>query len=393
MEKRYYVGIGIALALVAGAVFLGLSARHWDSLENTARASKDADAFVRMTLEDCQKSPVRESKACHQQAARTLLDVFSLAQVLSIFDRHEAEPLFFDNCHEVAHFLGQEAYRRMRSVSQIFAQSSRACLGGAFHGAVEGYFMERAMLPGMVSDAVMGQEIANLCGEKKTYTRPQDFIECNHGMGHALMFLAEDDLLRALHLCDYLPNTEQRQLCFTGALMANFTGAQSKDHPAKYFRADDPLYPCPILSDEYQEMCYTYGVLSLHQEDYEKAVAICRLVPEHYQDACFKTYGRDRTMITSDAATITRQCSIIGSPIFERDCVNAAAFNLVIRFGMETVYAFNLCALQSGASAGGCYGELVRAAQRSTRDVAAMQAFCSRIPEAYRNGCGLDALQ
>ncbi len=368
---------------------MGYFLRSGDAFWKGRDVSKNADEFVRSVLESCQSAPEREFKSCHKEAAKTLLDTFTLPQILTIFGEHEREPLFFDACHEVAHFLGQEEYRRTKSVPRVFAQSSRACLGGAFHGAVEGYFMERAILPDMQNDTAIGREIANLCGKQETYTRPQDFIECNHGMGHALMFLAEDDLVRALHLCDYLPSGEQRQLCFTGALMANFDGARSKDHPSSYFRADDPLYPCATLSKEYQEMCYTYGVLSLYQEDYEKAVSICHQVPEEYQGACFKTYGRDRTMITADAMVITNQCSIINSPVFRRDCVNAAAFNLVIRFGMDAAYAFHLCALQSGSAQPGCYEELVRAARRSTRDSTEMHTFCNRIPEAHRAWCGL----
>lgn len=321
---------------------------------NKGLSKAEAEEYIKATMERCAAEDYGSN--CLKNAARDFYGKFPLENILSIFDKHEKDSAFFENCHETAHYLGREAYKRVKDIPQIYAEATRTCLGGVLHGAVEGYLIEKKI---KLNDfKAIAEELPVICGQPDQYKVKQKYTECHHGLGHAVMFFTDNDLINGLSLCDELEKDSQRELCYTGALMANFDSIGSKDHPSKYYDENNPMYPCNILDERYSRQCYTYGVLVLHQYEVENAISICDRVPEKHRLGCFATFGRDRIMITSDPAVIKDQCSKIKSREMQKECFKGAAHNLVIRFGSKSSLAPQLCSLLEGDIREACFSKV-----------------------------------
>lgn len=340
--------------------------------------------YLEETMKSCNKELGRND--CLKNAAQSLLAHYSLSEILSIFEANEKKPEFFTNCHTIAHYLGQLEYKRLKSVKAVFLESGHTCLGGAYHGTIEGYFMEKGIIN--APNGEIKSEVAQICGKPDDYERRQEFTECNHGLGHAVMYIADYDLPNALDLCDALRSQNERELCYSGALMANGDAFGSGEHPTKYIKADDPLYPCPILKKQQQRQCYTYGVLTRFQTDLDKSIDICLKIPKEFQEDCFETVGRDRTMISADPAELISQCSRITLLAFRNNCMHGSAYNLVVRFGLASTLAAEYCGLAEPSAKTDCYRNILSAAKELTSGASALKTFCETIKEQeYENQC------
>lgn len=326
-------------------------------------------------------------KKCLMELSVNLLERFSLPEILAVFREHESEEAFFRTCHEEAHYLGREAYRRLGSVAKVYAQSNETCLGGVFHGALEGYFIESDLVLGQDNFANIRSAVSNICKEVEAET-PHSFDQCHHGLGHALMFAAEDSLVDALSLCDALETVSEREGCYTGAFMQNVVNQNSQDHPTAMFKANDPLYPCPVLSKQYQKICYTYAVLERYQGDTEKGIELCGLMPREFTRECFRTLGRNTVMYSEDVAVIASQCNQIGKLEDREACLIAAAGSLLVRFELDSPLSIRLCSLLEGSGRNKCFAELGRLAQKMVAEASEAAGFCASLKEeADRSSC------
>lgn len=339
---------------------------------------------IASTMLACSEQGSRSS--CYQDAAKDFLKFYSLREILGVFQANEAKPEFFMRCHQTAHFLGQERYHQLKDVKQVFVEATSACLGGVYHGTIEGYFIDNGILLDGEHFDKAGPAAATVCAKPEDYEIPQHFIECLHGLGHAVMFITDDDLLEALKLCDNLDNQENRELCYSGALMQNFDERAVLDHPSKYVKADDLYYPCPILEKQYQNQCYSYGVLVRTQSDVQKSIAVCAGVPSDYQLACFQTIGRDQTILTADVEDLKNRCDLFPTN-FRRDCVAGVGYNLVVRFGLESSLAAQFCSLGTTHQES-CFASVFSALQKQTRNDQQLERFCRKIEDnEYRELC------
>jgi hypothetical protein len=370
----------ILTSALLAAFAVAISQRSGKTAEN------DANIYISQKMLDCNNAQYVHK--CLKENAADFIEKYPLPQILEVFKNNETKQEFFTNCHLTAHFLGQAAYKKMGSVGKVFSQSTYACLGGVFHGAVEGYFIEKNIDVGGGNYDAVSAEIPKICGKSEDYQRPQDFTECNHGMGHALMFLTENDVLEALKLCDYLPNDNQQNLCYTGAFMQNADGAQDSDHPSKYFSASDPLYVCDLVEEKYKRQCYTYATLTETQFDVQKSAQLCREIPKNYQLECFNTVGRDRTMTTAEPSELKRQCYEIPEADFQKECIRGASYNLVVRFNYDSPVPLQFCAILEGDQKLECFSQTGLAIKNITASDEILNSFCSQISEeSYKNKC------
>ena len=346
-------GIKIAIMTIAVVAIGGF-------LLSQQKPRVNAEFHVQEQMHSCVQKPERSK--CYKQVASNLLSSMSLPEILKVFETNETNSEFFTSCHEVSHYLGQLEYKRLKSVGAVFLESSRGCLGGVYHGAIEGYFMEKG-IAGAPPDTIKA-EVAAICGKPADYPKLQEFTECNHGLGHAMMFIANYDLPKALNLCDALGTVNERELCYSGSLMANGDAFKSTEHSTKYIKADDPLYPCPILKPQQQRQCYTYGVLTRFQNDLEQSIKICAEIPSEFRQDCFETLGRDRTMISVDEKILKSQCDQISNLVYKGDCVNGVAYNLVIRFGLNSNLAQKFCSIVELKYQTDCYAKIERAKKK-----------------------------
>lgn len=375
--------IAILSVFIAGAsLFL------W--LPRTTLSEVSSEKEIVAGMEKCHESKSKAS--CLKGLAAELVDRFSIPEILTVFKEHEAEAAFFGACHEEAHYLGREAYKKIGSVAKVYAQGSEICLGGVYHGALEGYFIEKKLLLGKDNMAEIKTAVASVCDEVEAET-PRSFTQCHHGLGHALMFAVEDSLPDALSLCDALPKQSYRDGCYTGAFMQNVVNRNSTDHPNSMLRDDEPLYPCPVLGIVYQPICYTYAVLEHYQGNVEKGIELCGMIPEKYSEECFRTFGRNAVMYTDQPATIIGNCSKISKQIYRKACLLSAAGELLVRYGLESKLSIELCSLLDTLNQAECFAELGRRARTLVVDYKKVAEFCFSIKnEKYREACVADSI-
>lgn len=361
----------IGLSILFAATYLFLHEKPYGN---------DPEKYITESLERCINSEQRT--VCLRSNARNFLQYFAIPDILAILKKNEQVPAYFSTCHELAHYMGQAAYTQYKSVPKVYSKINETCLGGMYHGTIEGYFMEKKLtLDGTPEmDTLIGKEVKIVCGKDEDYKLPFEFGTCIHGLGHALMYATDNDLVRALKLCDHLENRNLEERCYTGALMQNYTSIGDKDHPSKYAKADDPMYPCYILEKKYQLRCYTYGVLTNFQTSPQTAVALCNAMPEEYSLECFKTYGRDRTMVSDSPSEIKGQCDLAQAAESVAGCMQEAAGHLVLRFGVDSTLARDTCNLTAKVNQSECYLRIADISKTMTREKSKRIQFCQQIP-------------
>lgn len=383
-QSKIYLLLVISLLFVTYLSFL----RFDKSLLSykTELNEKSTEEYIVQKMSDCYKTG--SNLECYQLSAKDFVNKFEIKDVMSVFDKYEKTPEFFEKCHATAHFMGREAYEKYQSIDKIFSEATHACLGGLYHGTIEGYFINQDKDVEKIDDEDIKNKVIKICREEKDYKDPQKFIECHHGLGHALMYIKDNDLPKALDLCDALPKKSGQSICYTGALMANSDSFGSLDHPTKYIKEEDLMYPCNILKNNQKEMCYTYGVLGRFQADLKKSTEICLAVPAKFQKECFETVGRDRTVITSDIEELKFQCDSIKNEKFVMSCIRGSSYNLVVRYDVKSDLPAQYCYNSEQKYKEDCYSQIVLAAKHLTLDNKVLKNFCKKIKEEeFREKC------
>lgn len=251
-----------ALITVVGISVAGVWLRISSHAESQA-PRENSDSFVRSRMKTCLENGGRNH--CYQDAANALLGQLSPKEILTSFEAQELYPEIFSRCHEVTHYVGRAAYAETKSVALAYEQCAPACHGGCYHGVIEGYLKQKNISVNQVNDTTVTQEIRTACGDERDYDAPRIYWECFHGIGHALMFITDSDLMRSLRLCDALPEQGQREACYSGAFMENSSSSTNVDHPSKYLDPRDPMYPCTVLEEKYLNLCYQYQIRTLRK--------------------------------------------------------------------------------------------------------------------------------
>ncbi len=382
-----YLFLSLLIVLLWTLAFLIFPYKNFSPKADLKR-SEESSNFIVSKMGECAKAKKRTE--CLKQTAKDFLNNFTLKEVLSVFEKNETKPELISICHEAAHYLGRKEYQKQQSLSKVFSSCNHSCLGGCYHGALEGYFINQNITINGEDDSEVASKMPGLCGVQSNYQIPQDFTECLHGLGHAVMFLSENDLLRSLKLCDQLHTKDEQDLCYTGAFMANVDGAQSgSDHPSKYFKPDNDLYPCTILGEKYLSMCYTYAVLQPHQGDLKKTIDICLMVPPDYRNSCFRTMGRDRVYNTTDESVMKKECDLISEHEFRNECYIGVVGSIVVRYGIDSQSPFRYCSILDIQFKDSCYREIALRLKNWTQDENKLLNICSKLPKEYINTCQL----
>ncbi len=224
---------------------------------STISGEKNTDAArakVLASLYDCYDSEKRNM--CLKEIAAGFVAHNETDAVFQVMEENQRAARVFESCHVFLHFMGQAAYEKYGSVSEAFRHGSHTCFAGFYHGVLEGYFMQNNLLTSNTGsfDAI-AKKMPSICTEPQSAGAKRDYNECLHGLGHGLMFATSGDLPQALKLCDALKGADA-QWCYSGVFMENSTSTTNPDHPSRYLKKDDPLYPCDILDEQYLHTCY-----------------------------------------------------------------------------------------------------------------------------------------
>lgn len=146
-------------------------------------------------------------------------------------------------CHGRGHDLGKVIYEKTGEIRRALATCDGVCNSGCMHGVF------RQAMSG-VTDTGTGQAVEPQAlaarAEKACATNGDYSIgDCIHGLGHAFMHMANNDVPKAMDYCDHLGAYSKSYYCATGAYMelANNPPTGYLDGKSIYFPCDQSPYP------------------------------------------------------------------------------------------------------------------------------------------------------
>lgn len=316
---------------------------------------EDPNAYISSQMAICYRSGGKNS--CYKKVATILFSQFNLTKILELIKDNEQVVEVFARCHELTHYLSRMEYDKVKDISSVYNQCTSVCHGGCYHGPIESYLKAKSLQIGPEFESQAGLEIPRICGKKEDYQVPLLYTECLHGIGHATMFVTDGDLIVALRLCDRLPDVSEREACYSGSFMENSSSSTNLDHPSKYIKADDPMYPCNALEERYLSLCYRYQsshFALLTKSNWDQTANLCLQVPKPYQIPCFLTIGSNQVGFTQDLGKMIQNCTLMPSDEYQQACLQGAVDALTIRY---------------------------------RGDVSKMIWFCSNTPPAHQQSC------
>lgn len=344
--------------------------------------SQSPDSVIRNRMKMCFQNGGRNH--CYRDAAEAFLGLVSPKEIMASLEAQESYPEIFSRCHEVTHYVGRAVHEQTGSVAQAYEQCTPVCHGGCYHGVIEAYLKDKHISLQGIEDTTVAKEIRSVCGREQDYRAPQTYWECLHGIGHALMFVTDSDLVRSLYLCDALPEQGQREACYGGVFMENSSSSTSIDHPSKYLDPQNPMYPCTALEKKYLNLCYQYQssyFAELTHWQWKDTIALCNKVPRAYRKGCFHIIGTNQVGYTQDNQRRKHTCDLIANPDFKRSCVSGVASALGGRYVGQPQQMMTFCSLVDAENKKACYRQMGNALFSWGDDAATRRNICNQITD------------
>ncbi|HEY5601371.1 MAG TPA: hypothetical protein VIK81_04805 [Patescibacteria group bacterium] len=324
---------------------------------------------------------------CYRKLAGTLTRNYQITEILKVITDEETDPEVYADCHTLAHFVGQEAFKQIKDVGIALGFGTYACFEGYQHGVVEGYVIQNNL---NLESENLKDITPSICGNQERFEKKELYSQCLHGIGHAAMLLTESEVPEALSICDYLKQDFEKRLCYSGVFMENSNSSTNPDHPSKYYRADDPFYPCTILNLKYQEMCFelqSFKFFEFSSLDWPKTFEMCTKIPIAYQKNCYKTLGSSQVGFTKDFEIMKQNCDL--TPFsYNNTCIRGVVSTLSTRFGGDVERMAKFCLAVDANAKNSCYGQMGASLKLWTKNQQEVNVLCSKVLEAgFENGC------
>ncbi len=329
----------------------------------------------------CCFQPGKSPLQCIDHRLTTLAEKKTIKELLHDLETLIAKnPLLEEHCHPIVHAIGRRAAKLAPTIAEAFHDCDHQCQSGCYHGVIERIFTGEEQLQEENTHLTleeMSPKIPTICSNLGTIDhRGEFYIQCTHGLGHAILFSIDYKLTDALHGCDLLPDTIGRGSCYLGVFMENVVaGDQSK----RDLREDDPLYPCTAVAGRYRLECWKQQTkVMIHMEKSpSEIVALCAKAGK-YQDVCIEGLGRDTSAGARgpDVEKTVKICEDHAGPFLD-SCIGGAVRALV-DFTWDPHYAYRYCEeLSAPAARAACY--------RITQDH--LRRYYEQDQKAIEDGC------
>ncbi|PIW36554.1 MAG: hypothetical protein COW24_05110 [Candidatus Kerfeldbacteria bacterium CG15_BIG_FIL_POST_REV_8_21_14_020_45_12] len=209
----------------------------------------------------------------------------------------ETDPTVSTLCHDLLHDIGQVAYSKYGSFQGATNYQSSFCNSGYIHGVFEAYFSKAA------------NPLQDLPGQCEAYSattgRNFDLWECQHGVGHGLMYLTGGDLDESLKLCEDSFGGSGAGACNNGVYMEIFNN-ELLANESRFVDPGDPTETCLGRVNE-SAFCYLYlpsYFIETLEIPYEDVFAKCAAVKADFVNFCMQGIGAEaiKRNITTPAA-------------------------------------------------------------------------------------------
>ncbi len=259
---------------------------------------------------NCEGHAASEFKCWEQRYQQMVKDESPKAAFADVRKEYETSDYMQANCHQISHVIGRAAAERYGDVVAAYNEGDNFCWSGYYHGVME------AVVKKIGLDNITAQ-INTICESARKQQEYSFYhYNCVHGLGHGLMAIKNNELFDALKACDGLTGTWQQQSCHGGAFMENVMSEINPDHKTTYFRADDLLYPCTAVDEQYKPQCYmmqTSHALRQINSDYGKMFELCKSADAGYVETCYQSLGRDISGNSISNPVSTKKNCMLGS--------------------------------------------------------------------------------
>lgn len=227
-------------------------------------------------------------------------------------------------CHSEAHDLGKVIFARVRDIGKGLRICADECNSGCMHGVLmEAFTMIGRESPHHMDLAVLRPAIKDLCQRNPVMTASYSPGDCAHGVGHALMYMANYDIPVAVKACAGNENIAMEYYCATGAYMEYVTERDPQDAATKGF-----LYPCDTSS--YPAACARYKMVHVVRRHYEAGKTTealkqqCAALSGPLRLGCFHGLGNAHMpLIAAKLIGMKQVCLTLGE-VEEFACIDGA---------------------------------------------------------------------
>jgi len=332
------------------------------------------------------------------------------------FDVLRAAPMPPDiDMHLLAHIAGDVLYRQegLEGISVCTHDFRNACS----HSIVIGLFFEEG--------ETALDKIAEAC--RKAPGGSGAYTMCFHGLGHGVLAYSGYDLLRAVDLCKKTGtpqyNDQEAHQCISGTIMEIINGVHDRElwekQHKKYFKDDDPLYPCSaeFMPDRARPLCYVYltphlfDVVGMDKgfptpADFKKAFGLCDKLPESdavNRDRCYGGFGKEFIVLALDRdirlaslehigdeqfLRVYEWCKLAGNKEGTAACIMHAMNSLYWGGENDRSIAIRFCNVVSDSYyRRPCFMNLINNVFYYVQDSVYREEFCEELPATYSQIC------
>jgi|GEM_PF-1797325 hypothetical protein len=197
--------------LIAGAGVL-CGALGWIILERGPVSPQAiAGCFPRTNVQ----TPYTTVESCLASTIRALLNTHTTGELLKYVTASTSPAIVTQNCHEIAHVIGEETFAKAGDLQTALQQCTPACSRGCIHGVTAASVTATLGGPALTEDLVH----AHLSSVKQLGTTYcEEMSSLCHGVGHVL-FIGLQNIPAALNACDSVAQPSDKEVCYEGIFM------------------------------------------------------------------------------------------------------------------------------------------------------------------------------
>src|SRR5829696_5553278 len=293
-DKRWLLPLGIlaASALAAlGIIVFEPSFVGWSSNDEVAQRAASEPAETNEPAADC-SGALATDFACYQKRYQNLVRNSGVeAAFAELKDEYAKSEFVRSRCHQLTHVIGRATAELYGDLPSTYDRGDHFCSSGYYHGVME------TVVAKIGTDNVLN--VSNtICASLRDENRKYSVYHhnCTHGLGHGFMGVYENELFEALRACDALIDEWEKKSCYGGVFMENVMAEDNPNHPSKYLKVDQPLYPCTVVGARYKTNCYSMQpsyALRTEAGDFAKVFDLCATAEDGFRPACYQSLGRD----------------------------------------------------------------------------------------------------
>jgi len=260
------------------------------------------------TLSACVKETNNTVAAenCLREAIRDLLAVYSTPQLMNATGAYQLPQNIRGQCHAIGHIIGEETFKKTRSLETALSACTNDCRSACLHGALTAAVLE-TMGGGYDEEDIAHADTETLTKMGKLYC-DRSIVLC-HGLGH-IAYITAEALQDALVLCNSIASGFTAEACYQGIFMER-TGTSDAATPfvddiPYEIRDGDYTYPCLDIDQKYRHACFqTLAEFQLPllenadiadpREHLSLAIRVCDALEGRERAYCFEGIGVEST--------------------------------------------------------------------------------------------------